>query len=209
MRLLKPGGKLVLVDWFRDSHVTPAQVEGVVAAIESGMLLPRLETVSTYVDLFTRAGGRLLQMEDISRHVARTWDIGLQLVASPSLWALALAQGTDFVGFLRAFVAMREGYATGAFRCVAHARGYACDKEGVCTACHCEGRRPARPWVSVNACVVAQGRLALLSTRLQSIRTRASQLCDPDRRESVDVHRRGRGGMRSFVSVLKTVYSVA
>jgi hypothetical protein len=43
-------------------------------------------------------------------------DISLQLVASPSLWALAFSQGRDFVSFLRAFKAMRTGFSTGSFR---------------------------------------------------------------------------------------------
>jgi tocopherol O-methyltransferase len=37
-------------------------------------------------------------------------------VSSPSLWALAFAQGRDFVEFLRAFQAMRRGFANGTFR---------------------------------------------------------------------------------------------
>ena len=43
-------------------------------------------------------------------------DISVSLVADPSLWALALTQGRDFISFLRAFQAMRKGYANGSFR---------------------------------------------------------------------------------------------
>lgn len=45
-----------------------------------------------------------------------TRDISISLVADPSLWALALTQGRDFISFLRAFKAMRKGYANGSFR---------------------------------------------------------------------------------------------
>jgi tocopherol O-methyltransferase len=43
-------------------------------------------------------------------------DISLSLIQSPSLWALAFAQGRDFVAFLKAFKAMKRGYANGTFR---------------------------------------------------------------------------------------------
>ncbi len=45
-------------------------------------------------------------------------DISLDLVASPSLWAFAFSQGRDFVAFLKAFQAMRSGFASGSFRWV-------------------------------------------------------------------------------------------
>ena len=43
-------------------------------------------------------------------------DISVSLVADPSLWALALSQGRDFIAFLKAFQAMRTGYRNGTFR---------------------------------------------------------------------------------------------
>ncbi len=39
----------------------------------------------------------------------------MSLVQSPSLWALALTQGRDFIAFLQAFRAMKRGYANGTF----------------------------------------------------------------------------------------------
>ena len=43
-------------------------------------------------------------------------DLAWSLVQSPSLWALALSQGRDFISFLQSFRAMRRGYADGTFR---------------------------------------------------------------------------------------------
>jgi hypothetical protein len=43
MRLLKPGGKFVCVDWFKADSIGRALEDGVVAEIEVGMLLPLLE----------------------------------------------------------------------------------------------------------------------------------------------------------------------
>ena len=106
-----------------------------------GMLLPPLCTQSDYAEFAKRAGfSALAPSFDISKNVARTWqvtqepllsmlafefladsvrisrDISLSLIQSPSLWALAFARGRDFIAFLKAFRAMKRGYANGTFR---------------------------------------------------------------------------------------------
>ena len=43
-------------------------------------------------------------------------DISWSLVQSPSLWAFAFSQGRDAIAFLKAFNAMRRGYANETFR---------------------------------------------------------------------------------------------
>ena len=43
-------------------------------------------------------------------------DISIDLVADPSLWALALTQGRDIIHFLKTFQTMRRAYANGSFR---------------------------------------------------------------------------------------------
>ena len=40
----------------------------------------------------------------------------MDLVADPSLWALALTQGRDLIRFLQTFQTMRRAYANGSFR---------------------------------------------------------------------------------------------
>jgi tocopherol O-methyltransferase len=116
MRLLKPGGKWVCVDWFKADNIGVKLQEGVVADIEKGMILPRLETVTRYQELFIAMGGRIVYLDDVSKYCARTWDICLDLIANPALWKMAATMGTDFVAFLHAFKAMRDGFSTGAFR---------------------------------------------------------------------------------------------
>jgi len=116
MRLLKPGGKWVCVDWFKADNISQRLTDGVVADIEKGMLLPKLEPVSRYFTLFTEAGGRIIYVDDVSKYCARTWDICLDLIAKPALWKMAWTMGSDFVAFLNAFKAMRDGFAVGAFR---------------------------------------------------------------------------------------------
>lgn len=115
--LLDQGGKLVIADWFKSEQLTPAEMRTDIKPIEDGMLLPPLCTQSDYVN-FAKEAGFTVSSEpfDISKDVAKTWDISLSLVQSPSLWALAFTQGRDFLAFLQAFRAMKRGYANGTFR---------------------------------------------------------------------------------------------
>ncbi|KAJ9102565.1 hypothetical protein QFC21_002966 [Naganishia friedmannii] len=120
-KLLRSGGKLVLADWFKGEDLTERQFQNDIVPIEDGMLLPPLETEAGYVKLAQAAGfqprkdaeGR--DFMDISKNVARTWDISSDLIASPSLWAFAFSQGRDIVSFLKAFNAMRRGFANSTF----------------------------------------------------------------------------------------------
>ncbi|KAK5200268.1 hypothetical protein LTR99_009066 [Exophiala xenobiotica] len=119
-RLLKPGGqggKLVIADWFKAENLDAEAMETDIKPIEDGMLLPPLCTQADYVSLAESAGLKVLhQPEDISKDVAKTWDISWDLISSPSLWAFAISQGRDGLAFLQAFRAMRRGYANGTFR---------------------------------------------------------------------------------------------
>jgi tocopherol O-methyltransferase len=116
-RVLKPAGKLVIADWFKDAGVTPELHERDIKPIEDGMLLPPLSSMADYVSMAGDAGLDVFHPpKDISAQVARTWDISWQLVKNPSLWAFAISQGRDGLAFLQAFRAMRRGYAEGSFR---------------------------------------------------------------------------------------------
>ncbi|KAK3308041.1 S-adenosyl-L-methionine-dependent methyltransferase [Chaetomium strumarium] len=115
--LLRPGGKLVLADWFKAEGLDQRAFEADIKPIEDGMLLPPLCTQQGYIGLATGAGLEVLsEPKDISRDVSKTWDISWSLVQNPSLWAFAFSQGRDGVAFLQAFRAMRRGYANGSFR---------------------------------------------------------------------------------------------
>ncbi|KAI1462326.1 S-adenosyl-L-methionine-dependent methyltransferase [Annulohypoxylon moriforme] len=111
------GSRLVVADWFKAPGLSSEQEEADIKPIEDGMLLPRLYTADEYVKFAERAGFKIRQEPiDISKEVAKTWDISWSLVSSPSLWAFAISQGRDGLSFLQAFRAMRRGYANGTFR---------------------------------------------------------------------------------------------
>ncbi|KAH6840811.1 S-adenosyl-L-methionine-dependent methyltransferase [Chaetomium sp. MPI-CAGE-AT-0009] len=116
-KLLRPGGKLVLADWFKAEGLSESVFDADIKPIEDGMLTPPLCTQQEYVNLATGAGLEVLGgPKDISKDVSKTWDISWSLVQNPSLWAFAFSQGRDGIAFLQAFRAMRRGYANGTFR---------------------------------------------------------------------------------------------
>ncbi|KAJ4322938.1 hypothetical protein N0V84_004591 [Fusarium piperis] len=116
-RVLKPGGRLVLADWFKAENLDEAAFVNDIKPIEDGMLLPPLCTQQGYIELANKAGLDIFSgPNDISQEVRKTWDITWSLVQNPSLWAFAFTQGRDGIAFLQSFRAMRRGYANGAFR---------------------------------------------------------------------------------------------
>ncbi|KLU84977.1 methyltransferase [Magnaporthiopsis poae ATCC 64411] len=117
LAVLKPGGRVVLNDWFKAENLDAQGYENDIKPIEDGMLLPPLFTQREHVEMATAAGLKVLAPpKDISKEVSKTWDITWSLIQKPSLWAFALSQGRDGIAFLQSFRAMRRGYANGNFR---------------------------------------------------------------------------------------------
>jgi tocopherol O-methyltransferase len=112
--MLKPGGTLALIDWFVQEDLTAAQRFAYIEPIERGMLV-ELKTVNEYVEMVEAAGLEVTHTSDLSTRCSRTWDICLDLIANRALWRLASDSGVEFIRFLRAFKAMRKGFASGCF----------------------------------------------------------------------------------------------
>lgn len=73
-KLLKPGGRLVVADWFKAENLKSEQMTSDIQPIEDGMLLPPLCTQQGYVDFAKKAGLSVLaEPMDISKQVAKTW----------------------------------------------------------------------------------------------------------------------------------------
>lgn len=73
-RVLRPGGKLVLADWFKAEDLSAKAFDADIKPIEDGMLLPPLCTQADYVTLATGAGLHVhAPPKDISADVSKTW----------------------------------------------------------------------------------------------------------------------------------------
>ena len=76
-------------------------------------MLVELKTMKNYENILIGAGNNIVYTKNISKEVAKTWDLCLDIIKDKTLWSLAIKHGLDFINFLRSFQAMRSGYASG------------------------------------------------------------------------------------------------
>ena len=113
-KLLKPGGTFAVIDWFKREHLTPTQTRKFIEPIEKGMFV-ELQHVSDYESFLSSNGLQITHREVLNEYCAKTWDISLEIIRHKSFWDLALQHGPQFISYLKAFQAMRGGFASGHF----------------------------------------------------------------------------------------------
>ena len=110
-KLLKPGGTLAITDWFKKDGLTPKEYQESLEPIEKGMLV-ELHTMEEYDARMTANGLYVTRKEVLNKNCAKTWDLCLGLIKKKELWAIAAKNGPAFVHYLKAFKAMRAGFAS-------------------------------------------------------------------------------------------------
>jgi tocopherol O-methyltransferase len=113
-RLLKPGGAFAIIDWFKKTNLTSAETKKFIQPIEKGMLC-ELQIMDDYEQYLTSNGLQITHREVLNKYCAKTWDLGLDIIRNRSFWALAAKYGSNIVSHLKAFRAMRAGFASGNF----------------------------------------------------------------------------------------------
>jgi tocopherol O-methyltransferase len=113
-KLLKPGGRLAITDWFKKENLTPAETRKFVHPIEKGMLV-ELRAMDDYDHLLASNSLQILHRQVLNKHCAKTWDLCLDIIKDKAFWALAAKYGLHLVSYLKAFEAMRAGFASGNF----------------------------------------------------------------------------------------------
>ncbi len=113
-RLLKPNGTIAVIDWFKKPNLDPAKYKRTILPIEKGMLV-NLRTMPQYETWMRSNNLKIIKSEILNEDCAKTWDLGLDIIKKRSLWKLAATNGAMFVDFLKAFRAMRAGFASGNF----------------------------------------------------------------------------------------------
>jgi tocopherol O-methyltransferase len=113
-KLLKPGGSFAITDWFKKDQLTPGETREFIKPIEKGMFV-ELQTMDDYQRYFTANGLDVKHREILNKNCAKTWDLTLEIIKDRKFWALAVKLGPHFVTYLKAFHAMRAGFASGNF----------------------------------------------------------------------------------------------
>lgn len=76
--ILKPGGRLLIVAWCRQSGLSSMQEELVLYPFMRYWGVPGLETPGGYRRHFEAAGLRLVEEEDLNEKVRRNWELGYE-----------------------------------------------------------------------------------------------------------------------------------
>ncbi len=113
-KFLKPGGVFALTDWFKKPGLSPAQTHKFIEPIERGMLV-ELETMDDYRSYLVAGGLEVIDRQELTRQCAKTWDLSLEMIRDRSVWVQAAKYGKDFLNYLKAFRAMRQGFRSGNF----------------------------------------------------------------------------------------------
>jgi tocopherol O-methyltransferase len=113
-KLLKPGGSFAITDWFKKENLTRAETRKFIDPIEKGMFV-ELQTMDDYEHFLISNGLQITHREVLNKNCAKTWDLCLDIIKDKSFWALAAKYGAEFVSYLKAFQAMRAGFASGNF----------------------------------------------------------------------------------------------
>jgi len=113
-RLLKPGGTFAIIDWFKKEDLSLADTKKYIEPIEKGMFV-ELQTMDDYERDFRSHRLQITHRENLNKHCAKTWDLTLEIIKDKSFWTLAAKLGPQFITYLKAFKAMRSGFASGNF----------------------------------------------------------------------------------------------
>jgi tocopherol O-methyltransferase len=113
-KLLKSGGSFAITDWFKKKNLTSEETRKSIEPIEKGMFV-ELQVMDDYERYLNANGLRIAHREVLNQNCAKTWDLSLDIIKDKSFWALAAKYGTHFISYLKAFEAMRAGFASGNF----------------------------------------------------------------------------------------------
>jgi cyclopropane fatty-acyl-phospholipid synthase-like methyltransferase len=114
VRFLKLDGCFGLTDWFQKENLSVAEKKEFIEPIEQGMMV-ELHTMNDYSNFLVSSGLHVIHRQDLTVNCAKSWDLGSEIIKDKALWSLAAKLGLGFVTYLKAFRAMRAGFASGNF----------------------------------------------------------------------------------------------
>jgi tocopherol O-methyltransferase len=114
VKFLVPGGCFALTDWFQKENLSRAEKEEFIEPIEKGMMV-QLHGMNEYYNFLVSSGLHVVHRQELTSNCAKSWDLALDIIKDKAFWSLAAKLGAGFVTYLKAFRAMRAGFASGNF----------------------------------------------------------------------------------------------
>ena len=74
-----------------------------------------LHEMQEYAGYLEACGLQITHRQVLNENCAKTWDIGVDIIKDKAFWSLAAKYGTEFVTYLKAYKAVRAGFASGNF----------------------------------------------------------------------------------------------
>lgn len=111
---LRPGGKLAVCAWLRREGAVRPEEQQLVGAVAEAMMSASLDSLSSYAGWMTDAGLTVTVAEDITSHVAPTWDHCARMVQNPFIRFFVRFMDRPTQRFVKSFPLMQEAYETGA-----------------------------------------------------------------------------------------------
>lgn len=121
LRVLRPGGKLVICAWTAAERPTPRQARYLLEPICREGRLAHLSTATEYVDAIEKAGAVVRDFHDLSSNTKRTWSVAIRrtlrlLVTQPRFHRYLLDARSSQRIFLLTMVRIWWAYRLGALR---------------------------------------------------------------------------------------------
>ncbi len=121
LRVLRPGGRLVVCAWLEGETVRPWEKRHLLQPICSEGRLPSMGSRADYEAMAAAAGFRAAGYDDISRNVRKTWSICLRrlmarMVTDPELRRLATSSATRSRDFMLSLPRLMWALRSGAMR---------------------------------------------------------------------------------------------
>jgi cyclopropane fatty-acyl-phospholipid synthase-like methyltransferase len=114
--VMVPGGRVALCAWCEGEGLTPEQRREFIEPVSRAMLLPGLIPATELAGHLAAAGLVEVRLQDLTPHVARTWDLCRRSVERPAMRLLRLVLGREVREFVAGFEPMIRGYESGALR---------------------------------------------------------------------------------------------
>jgi len=121
LRVLRPGGRLVVCAWLEGEAVRPWETRHLLQPICSEGRLPSMGSRADYEVMAAAAGFRAAGYDDVSRNVRKTWSICLRrlmgrMVTDPELRRLATSSATRSRDFMLSLPRLMWALRSGAMR---------------------------------------------------------------------------------------------